>query len=175
MATQFVRLATTNDITAIMKIIKQAQGLLANDQIPQWQNNYPNRSIIEEDIAKKYSYVLIVDRAVAGVATLLQEEDPNYYKIYHGSWEKPNDTHYTSIHRIAIAQDYHGQHLADLFFSHLLTLSHQLGYRQIRIDTHARNKRMQHIIAKVGFHYSGIVYMQGDEQDQRQAYQLFLP
>ncbi|MFT8871916.1 MAG: GNAT family N-acetyltransferase [Sporolactobacillus sp.] len=174
MAACYIRLATLEDLPAIMAIIRQAQTLLAQDGIPQWQNNYPNRSTIETDIAHHYSYVLMVGQVIAGAATLLQEDDPNYYRIYEGAWIKPSDTGYTSIHRIAIAPGYHGQHLADFFFSHLLSVSYGLGYREVRIDTHARNKRMQHVIEKAGFGYAGIVYMNDDADDQRQAYQLFL-
>ncbi|MFT8363081.1 MAG: GNAT family N-acetyltransferase [Sporolactobacillus sp.] len=175
MAISYIRLATIEDIPQIMAIITKAQALLAQEDIPQWQNNYPNRAAIAADIAKHYSYVLIVDQVIAGTAALLQEEDPNYHQIYGGEWVNPADADYASIHRIAIAPGYHGQHLADFFFSNLLSASYGLGYRQVRIDTHARNKRMQHIITKAGFSYSGIVYMHDDASDQRLTYQLFMP
>lgn len=175
MSVKFVRKAVKNDAAAIMNIIQRAKRLLADEKIPQWQNGYPDLEVVEDDISKGYTYVLIVADKIAGVATLLQEKDPNYHKIYSGEWSHKSDKkNYVSIHRIAIDSQYSGEHLADFFFSNLCTIAYLLGFRQVRIDTHVLNKRMQHIIAKTGFEYAGVVYMHDDPEDRRNAYQLFL-
>lgn len=171
---KYVRAATDTDLTAIMTIIEQGRAALAADQIPQWQDGYPRTSDIQQDLDANRAWVLIVDGAVAGYAALLNVADPNYAQIYQGTWDASLDDHYTSIHRIAIASGYHGQHLADFFFSNLMTLSYLQGFQQIRVDTHLANKRMQHIILKAGFTYRGIVYMDHDADDQRNAYQIKL-
>ncbi|WP_263848859.1 hypothetical protein [Lacticaseibacillus thailandensis] len=44
----------------------------------------------------------------------------------------------------------------------------------MRIDTHVKNKRMQHVLLKAGFTYSGVVRMDNDPQDLRNVYQLML-
>ncbi|CAJ1229241.1 acetyltransferase [Lactiplantibacillus xiangfangensis] len=172
--TKYVRLATSQDRDAMMKIIDEGKQSLAADQIPQWQDGYPQASDLQKDIDAQNAWLLIVDGQVAGTATLLTHPDPNYARIYDGSWSAASDDHYTSIHRIAIASGYHGQHLADFYFSNLMTLSYQLGFKQLRIDTHAKNARMQHVIKKAGFTYRGIVYMANDATDQRNAYQITL-
>lgn len=171
--TKFVRAATTADLKQMTAIIQQGKTILANDHVPQWQGPYPAASDLQADIDAGIAWVLIVDGQVAGTAALKTTADPNYHQIYQGTWQ-PADSHYTSIHRISIASGYHGQHLADFFFSNLMTLSYQLGFHQVRIDTHQLNQRMQHIIKKAGFEYRGIVYMADDPTDQRLAYQLML-
>lgn len=175
MTVKFVRKAVKDDITTIMSILQKAKKFLAEENIPQWQNGYPDLKVVEDDISKGYAYVLIVGKSVAGVATLFQEEDSNYHKIYAGEWaHQKKMKRYTSIHRIAIDENYRGEHLSDFFFSNLLTIAYQLGFRQVRIDTHVLNKRMQHIIDKAGFNYAGVVYMDDNSEDRRNAYQLFL-
>ncbi|MFC6182296.1 GNAT family N-acetyltransferase [Lactiplantibacillus daowaiensis] len=171
---KYVRAATDADLPAMQAIIAQGKHLLAVDGIPQWQGAYPLAADIQADIDAHRAWLLIVDGQVAGTAALLTTPDPNYANIYQGSWADTNDDRYASIHRIAIAGGYHGQHLADFYFSNLLTLSYQQGIHQVRIDTHAANQRMQHIITKAGFTYRGIVYMADDPNDQRNAYQLVL-
>lgn len=41
-----------------MEIIKQAQCYFKKQGIDQWQNGYPNSTVIKQDIEKKESYVL---------------------------------------------------------------------------------------------------------------------
>jgi len=172
--TNYVRQATNADLPAMMAIIEQGRQALAADQIPQWQDGYPLDRDIQADIDAQRAWLLIVNGDIAGTAALLTTPDPNYQKIYQGSWAGDADATYTSIHRIAIASGYHGQHLADFYFSNLMTLSYAAGFHQIRVDTHALNQRMQHIITKAGFSYRGIVYMANDATDQRNAYQVML-
>lgn len=172
--TKYVRQAINADLPAMMAIIEQGRQALAADHIPQWQGPYPQATDLQADIDAARAWLLIVDGQIAGSAALLTTPDPNYQKIYQGSWAGPADARYTSIHRIAIASGYHGQHLADDYFSNLMTLSYQAGFRQIRVDTHALNQRMKHIITKAGFDYRGIVYMANDATDLRNAYQVML-
>ena len=56
-----------------------------------------------------------------------------------------------------------------------MTISYQLGFRQIRIDTHLSNKRMQHVITKAGFDYRGGSYIDHQPDEARNAYQILLP
>lgn len=171
---KYIRQATNADLPAMMAIIEQGKQALAADQIPQWQDGYPQAADIQTDIDAKIAWVLVVDGQIAGTAALLMTPDPNYANIYQGSWAPTANHRYTSIHRIAIARGYHGQHLTDFYFSNLMTISYHLGFRQMRIDTHLLNHRMQHIITKAGFEYRGIVYMNHNARDQRNAYQLRL-
>lgn len=52
------RAAKFDDLWRIMEIIKQAQGYFKEQGIDQWQNGYPNPTVIKQDIEKKQSYVL---------------------------------------------------------------------------------------------------------------------
>ena len=40
------RKSTKSDITKIMDIVKQAQAYFKEQNIDQWQNNYPNEEVI---------------------------------------------------------------------------------------------------------------------------------
>lgn len=174
MTSVMIRPATATDAPTIMAIIQQAKQLLAADGIPQWQGAYPTQADIDRDIDRGYTYLLLADHEPVGTATLFQEPDPNYATIYNGEWQPQSSDHYATIHRIAIAPGHSGSHLGDLFFSNLTSEAYRLGFRELRIDTHANNARMQHVLLKAGFTYSGIVRMDDDPNDLRNVYQLFL-
>ncbi|KRN28741.1 acetyltransferase [Lactobacillus selangorensis] len=171
MASIYCRQATPADLPAQMKIIKAAKALLKADGSPQWQDGHPDEAKIAHDDAAGWGYVLIVAGEIAGTATLLQTADPNYAQI-DGAWH--TDGPYATIHSIAIAGNHHGQHLSDFFFAMLISEAYRLGFREMRIDTHALNKRMQHIIKKAGFTECGVVAMNGNPNDTRLAYDLSL-
>ncbi|KRL97263.1 GNAT family N-acetyltransferase [Liquorilactobacillus satsumensis] len=177
MTTLFIRQARLQDVDSITALINSGKKLLAADGIPQWQGNYPASETITTDISNQSTYLLLAAGKISGTATLLQTAEPDYHKIYAGKWQTSptNPTgKYATIHRITVAPQYRGQHLSDFFFSNLFSEAFRLGFRELRIDTHAENTRMQHIIEKAGFTYAGIVYLNDDPHDQRRVYQIFL-
>ncbi|NVY96765.1 GNAT family N-acetyltransferase [Lactobacillus sp. DCY120] len=169
----FLRSAQVQDLDRIGQLFQEGQRVLAQEQIPQWQDGYPQKSDADRDYQQGQLYVLTTPHKVLGTATLTTTPDPNYQQIFAGQW-LPSTGNYATIHRITIDSHYHGQHLGDFFFSNLISQAYQQGQRELRIDTHAQNQRMQHLITKWGFEKRGIVYLDHNPQDQRLAYQLFL-
>ncbi|MFT8325045.1 GNAT family N-acetyltransferase [Oenococcus sicerae] len=169
-----IRLANLKDLPEIMQIIADAKARLKLAGSPQWQGTYPNKESFTNDIEKKWSYLLTVDDKIAGVAALMQIPETTYKDIEQGSWLEANNLHYTTIHRIAISDQYTGQHLASLFFKLLIQESNRLGFNQVRFDTHRINFAMQHIGEKLGFQKRGVIYVQDYADNARLAYQLIL-
>ncbi|WP_419155411.1 GNAT family N-acetyltransferase [Weissella minor] len=169
----FTRLATKNDIKHIMPIIQDGQRNLAAAQIPQWQDGYPNRTAIENDIAHNEAYVLVNSETIIGYGVIRQTPEPNYRTPLTGTWVD-DTTPYVSLHRVVVSSQFSGQHLGQIFMSNLLTISYSLGFRAARIDTHEKNTRMQHLITATGFHHECMICIDGDSTDLRQAYSLSL-
>ncbi|MFD1317720.1 GNAT family N-acetyltransferase [Loigolactobacillus zhaoyuanensis] len=173
MTTTYLRQARTADLPVIMKIINEAKAYLKQQNVDQWQHGYPEQSDMTADVAAGLNYVLIRDDVIVGTATLQRGIDDNYKVIEQGTWRGAAEATYTSIHRIAVAAGYRGQHLSETLITNLLTLSLQLGYADVRIDTHPENVGMQHVIKQNGFEYRGIIYMH-EPKEPRYAYQLQL-
>ena len=75
--------------------------------------------------------------------------DPTYNVIYDGQWL--NDEPYAVIHRVASSGEVKGVIRVVLDFA-------RRQYRNIRVDTHADNKVMQHLMQKEGFRYCGVIH-----------------
>lgn len=166
----YTRQAQLADLDQIMTIIDAAKALLKNDGSPQWQDGHPDRQMITKDIQAGICYVLVVGQQVAGTATLMVTPDPCYAEI-DGAWLKP-DQPYATVHRLALAADFRGQHLSDFFMSNLLSLAYEKGLHQVRIDTHALNQRLQHLAQKFDFVYCGIIKVDDVIDPDRKAYEL---
>ena len=171
MATIYMRQGTPADIPAIMGIIDDARAFLHAQGINQWQGTYPDQPAVEADLAKGTNRLLIVDGQVAGNASLLEGPDPFYGRIDGPGWV--GDAPYMMIHRFAVSAKIRGQHLSKLFMSNLITEAYKSGFYDLRIDTHAQNEIMQHVILGNGFQYRGIVYLD-EPVPERNAYQLLL-
>ncbi len=156
------RLATTFDVSAIMDIMRAAVAFMQESGNPnQWVNGYPSEALIRQDITCGYGYVVINEASmVVGYFVFKPGPDPTYSHIYSGSWL--NESPYHVIHRIASNPNAHG------VFGAVMRHCEVIG-GDIRIDTHCDNHVMQHLVAKYGFIYCGIIHtVSGDE---RLAYQ----
>lgn len=73
-----------------------------------------------------------------------------------------------------ISSQFRGKKLASYLFSNLLSLAYAQNKFYLRIDTHPKNNRMQHLIKKAGFDYCGLIEINGDPDPDRYAYDLKL-
>ncbi|KRO00749.1 GNAT family N-acetyltransferase [Companilactobacillus kimchiensis] len=177
MSSIYIKRAQVSDLKEITNIIKQAQAMLKADGSPQWQSGYPDTATLRNDIMAQQCWLLMVDGKVAGTATLIVADDPNYRVITDGQWQN-NIEPYATIHRIALNADYAGQHLSKFFISNLISQAYQNGISNFRIDTHKMNKRMQALATSAGYIHRGKIYVDepaADHEDNaRLAFELNL-
>ena len=159
MHTMEIRPATEADLEQILDIYRQARQFMAENGNPtQWKNGYPQRELLEADIRKNQLYGVFRQGKLCGAFVFFVGEDPTYAYI-EGSWRC--DTPYGVIHRIAGIGG--GVFQAALDFCRTKT-------DHLRIDTHADNKPMQHLVEKAGFRFRGTIYV--EDGSARMAYDL---
>lgn len=96
--------ATKKDLTSIMAIIGDAQEYLKDQNIDQWQNDYPNNDIIINDILNKESYLVKSNSDnVIATAMFSTRLEPTY-KVIDGKWMSSNSDRYGVIHRMEIGR-----------------------------------------------------------------------
>lgn len=93
-----IRKTTANDIDAIMDIFASAKCYMkANGNASQWDDNYPGRDTLDNDIANGNSYVFIDNGEVVGTFAFICGEDETYRVIENGAWR--SDAPYGTVHR----------------------------------------------------------------------------
>ncbi|CAR30027.1 KLTH0H00198p [Lachancea thermotolerans CBS 6340] len=168
----FIRKAAIGDLSDITNIIESAKIFLKSQNIDQWQNGYPNQEQARVDIAGGQCYVLICNNEVAAVGTITTDVDPSYTTI-QGSWRKDSRKSYASLHRLAVSERFRGKHLAQELLSGMIMKCKELGFVDVRVDTHKQNKVMQALLVKNYFEYRGVIY-KNENRSSRNAYQLLL-
>jgi len=161
------RKASCRDIQEILKIIEEAKVSISELGIDQWQNGYPNRQILEDDISNGNSYVLLKDNIIIGTVAIIFGNENAYETIYDGQWLSNKD--YATLHRIAIHSDHKGFGFASVVYNEAKRICLNSGIHGIRIDTHEGNIPMQRSLSKSGFEYCGIVFL--EDGSKRLAYE----
>lgn len=165
------RRASMQDIPTIMELIKDARRLMGSRNIDQWQGTYPNQEVFEEDISRGECFLMCHGEDIAGVFTLSAIPDEGYNTITDGKWS--SDEPYTVIHRSTVAKAYRGTGVSDLLMEEAEKLSFEMGFRWIRVDTHRKNKAMQKLLRRQGYHYRGNVLVDAEpgHDPRRVAYE----
>ena len=148
-----IRKTTLNDLDRVMEIYDIARNFMReNGNASQWGDGYPVRALIEEDIARGESFVMVEDDEIHGVFMFMQRVEPTY-EVIEGAWL--NDKPYGTIHRIAT--DGKIKRMFDKCVEFCLGTT-----KNLRVDTHRDNIPMQKAIARNGFTYCGVIYMLHD-------------
>ena len=164
------RKSVETDINDIMNIIRQAQDYFKEQEINQWQDNYPNNCTISNDIANKNSYVLLKDNKIVATVAISFDGEKTYDSIYEGEWISNNE--YAVIHRIAVDNTYKGLGLSSEIIKHAQELCLNKGVHSIKVDTHEENISMQKLLEKNKFKYCGIIYL--EDGNKRIAFEKIL-
>lgn len=165
-----IRQATTDDINAILSIVHDAQLSLRDLGIDQWQDGYPSRDVILDDIAKGVGFVLYSDSdEVEGYVAIVLNGEEAYNQIPTEQWNTSKE--YVVVHRLCVARHARRKGVAIELMSHAAESARKAGMSAFRIDTHRGNIRMLRMLEKLGFKYVGIIYYTSGE---RLAYDLNL-
>lgn len=164
------RKTTEKDINDVMKIIKQAQEYFKENNINQWQNNYPNFETIKTDIINGYSYVLLDNNTIVATAAISFDGEITYKNIYNGNWLS-NDK-YAVIHRVAVDSNLKGLGLSSEILKNVEKMCLEKNIHSIKIDTHEENLSMQKLLQKNNFQYCGVIYL--EDKSRRIAFEKLL-
>ena len=115
----------------------------------QWRLGYPTSELLLGDMAKGNSYVC-EEEGLGIVATFYFgiEEEPTYAELRDGQWL--NDEPYGVIHRLASGGEVRG--VARFVFDWCCN-----QVENIRVDTHADNRKMQELLTSFGFTRCGVI------------------
>ena len=139
-----IRPATPADLDRLMEIFEAARRFMADTGNPnQWINGYPQRELIADEINGGHCYVCENRKGnTIGTFCFVPSPDPNYARIEGGAWL--NDAPYHVIHRLASDGSEKGIFKACIDWC-------ASRDSNLRADTHADNKVMQHLLEQNGF------------------------
>ena len=158
-----ISLVKLEELDLIEEIYADARSFMReNGNSDQWRDGHPSRDMLICDIELEQLFAVRDGGEILGVFAYIEGVDKTYVNIHDGAWK--NDLPYSVIHRIAVAKSAHGRGVARFCFDFAFE-----KYGNLKIDTHRDNVPMQRSLAKSGFEYCGIIYL--DNGEERLAYQ----
>lgn len=152
-----------------MKIIRDAQELLAAQGSDQWQDGYPDVARIQQDIDQKESYVVVDDNGDMMATTMFTLGGESTYQTIEGEWLTSDPVRYGVIHRLAVSADHRQKGLAKFILNQCEEILRKETFDSLRIDTHRKNTGMQHLLTRSGYQYCGVIYLASG--NERLAYE----
>ena len=148
------------DLDELKLVFDYARNTMRENGNPtQWGSDRPGINLIINDINNGESYVVENDGEIVATFACIEGIEATYIDI-DGKWL--NDDEYLTIHRIASNGKVKG--IFDFVIDYVSKMN-----KDIRIDTHADNNIMKHLIEKNGFIECGIIVV--DDGTKRIAYQ----
>jgi GNAT superfamily N-acetyltransferase len=145
-----IRLAKQTDIPQIMQLIAGVVPAMNAQGNFQWDSTYPNAAIFEKDISMNQLWVADVDGAVAGIAAITTDQEPEYVNV---GW----DINETAIvtHRLAVGANYRSLGIAAALLMQAENEAISRGINLLRIDTNTTNQATQQLFPKLGYSFAG--------------------
>ena len=132
------------DLDQIMQIYENAKVFMReNGNMDQWEDGYPSRELIEQDLNDMY--LCMAEGQIACVFYYREGEDEDYREI-NGKWL--NEAPYAVVHRVASTGIIKGAAVYCLDWAYSQVPN-------IRMDTYRDNIPMQKLLEKCGFQYCG--------------------
>ena len=154
------RKATYDEVCRIMEIIEEAKQQMKREGKHQWDENYPTRCNIENDIKNNNAYVMLMDGQIVAYGAAVFTGEHAYNEI-NGKWL--TNQPYVVLHRLAVAEQTKGHGIGLLYIKEVEKLALATGVKSFKIDTNHDNSRMLRLLEKTGFTFCGkIRYQQGE-------------
>lgn len=147
-------LAQKEDLDNVMAMFTAAINEMNRNGIDQWDNIYPDRNILEDDIMKKQLYIGLSEGTVVSAYVLNQECDEQYV---NGTWKYPNSNFYV-LHRLCVNPIFQNKGIGTLTMLHIENELRKIGIDAIRLDTFTLNPYSVKMYEKLGYSKVGFVH-----------------
>lgn len=152
-----IRKALEKDIGEIMKLIAKCVQVMQDGGSDQWDDQYPNKEIIGEDIAKGTLYVYEDHGKISGIIVLDDNQAEEYQAI---SWMQEKGPHLI-MHRLAVHPEVQGKGIARKLIAFAEEYAQSNGYSSIRLDTYMKNAKALALYPSLGYTRRGEVWFPG--------------
>jgi ribosomal protein S18 acetylase RimI-like enzyme len=144
-----IRLATHQDIAALMALVRRVVGNL------QWDESYPNEGVFERDIDLKQLWIAETGPDIAGIAAITMDQEPDYAQV---GWDISEPA--IVVHRLAVDPAFRGAGVASSLMQTAEQIAVERGISAVRVDTNTQNAATQRLFPKLGYQLAGEISLE---------------
>ena len=154
-----IRKAKKNELDDIMQVYKSCVSGMIALGIDQWDESYPNREIIEQDLEIGDYYVGLINNEIVAGIKIDSVQDPTYLTI---DWaDKTNN--FMVVHRLCSKTKVWGNGIGRKMMSFAENLALKKGHFSIRLDTYINNPKAIAFYKSIGYKQLGHIHLKADK------------
>ena len=147
------RFAQPQDLDEVFSLVQCAIRRMDELGLHQWDEFYPCRQDLSDDISKGEMRIGCMDGRIAVIYVLNKEQEKEYLTA---AWQHPQKP-YRVLHRLCVHPDFQDMGIARLTLTHIQEELIEAGIEVLRLDAFSKNPHAQRLYAKAGFHPTGII------------------
>ena len=147
------RRAGTDDLDALVALYGAAAQDMWEKGIDQWDEYYPDREILTEDVESGDMTLGFLDGQLACAWVVNREYDPEYEL---GAWEH-TEGDFCVLHRLCVNPEMQGRGLARQAMARMEKTALEQGFDSVRLDVFSQNLHAQRLYERLGYRRTGEV------------------
>jgi ribosomal protein S18 acetylase RimI-like enzyme len=150
-----IRLAIYEDLGALMALLQRVVPLMRSAGNLQWDENYPNETVLKRDIDLKQLWIAEIGPDIAGFAAVTMDQEPDYAQV---GWDINEPA--IVVHRIAVDPSFRGAGVASSLMQKAEHIAVERAVFVVRVDTNTQNVATQRLFPKLGYQLAGEISLQ---------------
>ena len=147
------RPATIDDLDALVALYGAATQDMLRQGIDQWDEYYPDREILTEDVESGDMTLGLLDGEPACAWVVNREYEPEYVS---GAWEHTGGE-FCVLHRLCVNPEQQGRGLARQAMARMEKNALDKGFDSVRLDVFSQNLHAQRLYERLGYKRTGEV------------------
>lgn len=166
-----ISMGRMTEIDAIVQLTKACGQHMRNNGIDQWDEEYPTRDIIENDVKTGTLFAYREEDEIVGIVVLNESQDEEYKEI---DWSTNDSDRNIVVHRLAVHPSQQGKGIGKKLMDFAEQWAKSHNYDAIRLDTYSQNMRNQKFYMKRGYTDLGSVFLKYKKTHPYYCYELVL-
>lgn len=150
---QRLRNATVSEIDSINRMFDAAKAKGRVDGSSDWDEDYPNREIIEDDIMNQYLYVLEDQSRIIASISLIEDEPEDIKDL---GWESAKTCF---LVRLCVAPEYQGKGIGEQMMKSISIIAKEKGYKATHHLAAEVNKAANRLYQRMGYRDLGSIHV----------------
>ena len=165
-----IRKATRKDLDRAKSLTEACAAAMQTKGIFQWNEHYPSRERLLEDIENEEFFVLEEQGEIQGIMVLTPQIDEEYVPI---EWLTPGGNN-LYVHRLATHPELWGRGYGQKLMDFAEGLAAAQKYQSVRLDTFSKNKRNQKFYESRGYKRLGNIFFPKQSEHPFYCYEKIL-
>ena len=154
-----IKQAEIQDFDAIMDMYASCvKGMLALG-IDQWDESYPNRKIIKQDLKDACYYIGVLKEGIVAGMRVDNLQDPTYLSI---DW-KDKSNNFMVVHRLGSKTNVWNKGIGKQMMEFAENIAIESGCSSFRLDTYSHNPKAMEFYKRLGYQQLGHINLKPDK------------